>query len=353
MAEPAGRKVTGSRLTLLLVLLLAALVVPGVAAQSVASDERVEPPFEVRYRDTGGVLAAQIISLIDFPFDTVAAALTAPEAWCEFIPLVFNVKACTFEHREDAATLTLYIARRFDDPLPRTTQLRYRFEVQKDEAGRVLIVLSAPRGPHGTRDYRFELDLRPADDGRTELLFHSSFRPSLRSRLATRAYLGGAGRDKAGFSVERYRDGEPVYVGGVQGVIERNAMRHFLALEAFLETLHLPEHERFEASLRAWFEATERYPEQLYEMEKEEYLVAKRRERQRQEEMQGRIGQGEVALRPSPVRGGFTSSIVVVPGAMGAGMVTLLTQKRGAAPFSATRGRRRSPPSPRARCRCA
>jgi hypothetical protein len=80
-----------------------------------------------------------------------------------------------------------------------------------------------------------------------------------------------------------------VYVGGVKGAIERNAMRYFLALDAFLDTMHLPEEVRYEGSLQTFFDATERYPRQLRERGREEYLEAKMREREVQLELQERI----------------------------------------------------------------
>jgi hypothetical protein len=268
-----------------MVLLLPLFLVPQLCQAETALDR----PLQVRSSDTGRELRVEISSVIDFPFDEVDAALTDPEAWCEFIPLVFNIKACTHARRDDRPLLTFSIARRFHDPIEQTYRLQYSFEVQTNKADRSFVHLFAPRGPHGTRDYVIDLNIRRADNNRTGLHFYTSFRPSFRSRIATRFYLGGAGRDKVGFSVEEYVNGRPVYVDGVKGVIERNAMRYFLALEAFLDTLHLPEEERYEASLHAWFEATERYPRQLREMGKDEYLVAKRRERDVQMEMQERI----------------------------------------------------------------
>jgi hypothetical protein len=277
-----------------LILLLSFLAVPFAcqadAISSLPADSNPDTPFQVHSREERGLLVAEITSMIGFPFDKVSDALTAPESWCEFIPLIFNVKACTFDRQEDRTLLTIHVGRRFYEPPARTIRLQYRFEVQENGPNRSRILLFAPHGPHGTRDYTIDLEIRPTANGRTAFRFHSSFRPSFRSRIATRVYLSRAGRDKAGFSIERYNErNEPVYVGGVKGMIERNAMRHYLALEAFLDTLHLPEEERFEARLHAWYEATERYPRQLYEMEKEEYLIAKRQERKNQEEMQEKI----------------------------------------------------------------
>jgi hypothetical protein len=268
-----------------MILLLLLFLIPQLCQAETALDR----PLQVRSSDKGRELRVEISSVIDFPFNAVDAALTDPEAWCEFIPLVFNIKACTLARRNDRPLLTFYIARRFHDSVAQAYRLQYLFEVQANEAEHSYIHLFARRGPHGTRDYVIDLDIRRVDNNRTELHFYTSFRPSFRSRLATQFYLGGTGRDKIGFSIEEYVNGRPVYVDGVKGVIERNAMRYFLALEAFLDTLHLPEEDRYEASLHTWFEATERYPRQLREMGKEEYLTAKRREREVQMEMQERI----------------------------------------------------------------
>ena len=89
-------------------------------------------------------------------------------------------------------------------------------------------------------------------------------------------YLATSGRDKVGFSVvDRTADGQPVYVGGVRGVVERNTMRYYLALEAYLGTLDAPAADRLEKRLRAFHAALERYPRQLHELELDEYLEIK------------------------------------------------------------------------------
>jgi hypothetical protein len=72
----------------------------------------------------------------------------------------------------------------------------------------------------------------------------------------------------------------------VKGILERNAMRYYLALEAFFATRHLPEPERFEARIDYWFELTSRFPRQLWEMEREEYLLTKRLEWRQQQRLQ-------------------------------------------------------------------
>jgi hypothetical protein len=85
------------------------------------------------------------------------------------------------------------------------------------------------------------------------------------------AYLGTLGSDKVGFTPK----GASGYVGGVRGVVERNTMRYYLAIDAFLDA---PRPEQLDRRLAAWFDATERYARQLHETERSEYLEMKRSE---------------------------------------------------------------------------
>ena len=101
--------------------------------------------------------------------------------------------------------------------------------------------------------------------------------------VAMEIYLASAGRDKVGFSVTgQGSDGRPVHIHGVRGVVERNTMRYFLAIESYLGSLSALPDEREEKRLRDWFTATERHAEQLHEMDRGEYLAMKRLELQRQ-----------------------------------------------------------------------
>jgi hypothetical protein len=98
------------------------------------------------------------------------------------------------------------------------------------------------------------------------------------------AYLGTVGRNKVGFTaVGNESGGRRQSVGGMRGVVERNTMRYYLAIEAYLGALGTPAKSRMEKSLGDWFAATERYPRQLHEMERGEYLDMKRKEYSRQQ----------------------------------------------------------------------
>jgi len=277
---------SGAGIILLLIFVLIGAL-PCLAAGDISPAPLADSPLEVRSFEERGLLGAEVSGDIEYPFNRLREALTSPAAWCEFLPLVFNVKSCIHGIRDDHTLLTLFIGRKFFDPPEDALQLAYVFRVLKQEEDRFMVLLTASEGPHGTRDYRIEVEARADKDGRTFLRLNSSFRPSLRSKLATRVYLATTGRDKVGFSVTEKEDGEPAYVRGTKGIIERNAMRYYLALKAYLDTSEIPAEDRFDARLNAWFDLTQEHPRQLYEMDRMDYLSTKKKERRYQLELQG------------------------------------------------------------------
>ena len=120
--------------------------------------------------------------------------------------------------------------------------------------------------------------------GQTFIRLSYSYSFGSMGRLAMQTYLGTVGRDKVGFTVDGQQpDGAPRYIGGMRGVVERNTMRYYLAIEAFLGAQSAPPNARVEKSLRDWFAAVEGYPRQLHEMDQGPYLDMKRREYSRQQ----------------------------------------------------------------------
>jgi hypothetical protein len=133
------------------------------------------------------------------------------------------------------------------------------------------------------------------DNGRTFIHVSYAYGFGTVGRLALQVYLGTIGRSKVGFTVAGTQaDGRPLHIGGMRGVVERNTMRYYLAIEAFLGALSTPPLARMEKRLRDWFAAAERYPRQLHEMEQDEYLDMKRKEHLRQ---QAGLRQPIIALR--------------------------------------------------------
>jgi hypothetical protein len=92
------------------------------------------------------------------------------------------------------------------------------------------------------------------------------------------AYLGSSGANNVGFTPTA--GGQ--LVGGMRGVIERNTMRYYIAIDSFLGALDTPPPGRFDKAARSFFAGTERYKRQLHEMDEAKYMALKRQDYQLQ-----------------------------------------------------------------------
>lgn len=246
-------------------------------------------PLQVRSEERPDLVSAEIRGIVDHPFEALAAAFVRPGSWCDFLSLNPNIKACTFQGNAQETLLTLYVGTRSYRSPEAATQQPYRFLVRTRQPQYAAISLSASEGLLGTKAHQFEFEAAGVA-GKTVVGLRSSYEPSALSRLITTVYLATLGRDKIGFSRQQGSDGAESYVRGVQGMIERSVMRHYLALRAFLDTQELPASRQFEARLTALYDLMELYPAQLRQMEKAEYVDIKRRERENQIRLQRKIG---------------------------------------------------------------
>lgn len=235
-------------------------------------------PLHLDSREGKAELKGDIHAVVAHPFAVVREALGDPQGWCDILILQFNTKRCRVGEGHPSR-LVVNVGRKVDQALDKTVQVEFPFRQTASTDEYFSVVLNASTGPYGTRNYRILLEAIPLDRGHAFLHLSYSYEFGMAARLATQAYLATSGRAKVGFTiVERTNAGDPVYVGGVRGMIERNTMRYFLAIEAYLQSLSVPTPARVEKRLSDWFAAVERYPRQLHEMEREDYLAMKRRE---------------------------------------------------------------------------
>ena len=259
-------------------------------------------PITVESLEAGGLIRGEVYAILVQPFALLAARLHTPSDWCQIALLHLNIKTCTHERRMTSDWLTLYSGRKFYEPPEKAHSLHFAFQVPFARADYLEVVLTAESGPFDTRDYQIVLEAVPIPQG-TFVHFRYAYRPSNVSRLATSGYLATLGSGKTGFTViSRGRDGKVQYVGGVRGVAERNAVRYYLAIQAFLETLDAPEAQRFERRLERWYELTERYRAQLHELEKTEYMQCKRQEYRHQIERQQALDASAANLQTKPLQ---------------------------------------------------
>ena len=248
-----------------------------------ANNQYRQPLYLDSSEATDGV-AGNVYALIDHPFETAAGALIVPGSWCEILILHFNTKYCRASAGRSGSILNVSIGESHDQPLAQAHPVEFAFRVVARHASYLQVKLNADHGPFSTRDYRFVFEAVPLEDGRTFIHLSYAYGFGTMGRLAMQAYLGTIGRNKVGFTVAGTQaDGQPLHIGGTRGVVERNTMRYYLAIESYMGALSAPPQAQLEKRLRDWFAAAERYPRQLHEMEQGEYLDMKRREHLRQQ----------------------------------------------------------------------
>jgi len=234
-----------------------------------------------------------IHGIFDYPFDSVANVLKVPANWCDIVSLHQNVKACTYREPPGGWLLTFHLGRKGYQPLEDTRQILYQYRKVVQQPGYLDITLSAEAGPFGTNDHRMRFEALPLEGGRTFVHVSYAYSDSVALRLAEKVYFATFGRSKVGFTqTGAEENGQPVYVGGPRGAIERNAVRYYFAIQVAMNTLRYPEEHRFSMRINEWYDLTSRYPRQLFELEKEEYLAVKTAEHKNQLRLQRRLGTG-------------------------------------------------------------
>ena len=251
------------------------------------SDKLANNPFRqplvLESAQSSGDLKGDVYAVVDQPFSVVGPALQGMDHWCELLILHLNVKNCSFAGKPPAEVLSLVVGRKFDQPLDDGYKVDFAYAMPAASADYLRVQMAAETGPLSTRNYRLALEAVPLDAKRSFIHMSYSYAYGTAARLAMQAYLATAGREKVGFSVTgKTDDGKPIYIDGVRGVVERNTMRYYLAIEAYLGSLSAQPGDQQERRLRDWYAATERHAPQLHEMERDEYLTMKRREVQRQ-----------------------------------------------------------------------
>ncbi|MEO8058292.1 MAG: hypothetical protein ABI671_08180 [Burkholderiales bacterium] len=229
-------------------------------------------------------LKGDVYAVVEQPFAVLAPALQGTAHWCDLLILHLNVKHCGATGAAPDDMLTLVVGRKFDQPLADGYKVAFHYSVPAASADYLHVKMAAGSGPFGTRDYQLALEATPLDAKRSFIHLSYSYSYGIAARIAMQGYLSTLARDKVGFSITGQGDsGKPVYVGGLRGVAERNTMRYYLAVEAYLGALAAPPAEQAEKRLRNWFAATEQHPLQLHEIDRDDYLVMKRRELRRQQ----------------------------------------------------------------------
>lgn len=228
-----------------------------------------------------------VYGIFYYPFHSLVGTLRMPGTWCEIVSLHPNIKACISRDMPSAELLTFYIGRKDYQTPEEARQVVYQFWNIEQQQGYLDIVLSAEAGPFGTRDHRLRFEAMPLDGERTFVHVSYTYGDSAALRLAVKFYFATLGRGKVGFTViGTDSNGNPVFIDGPRGAIERNAVRYYFAIQSYLDTLHYPEKNRFTMRISSWYDLTTRFRRQLFELDKNDYLTVKTKEHLRQTALQ-------------------------------------------------------------------
>jgi hypothetical protein len=244
-------------------------------------------PLHLDSTESGKDIKGDIYAEVDYPFATVSAGLDDPDSWCDVLSLHLNTKYCRAMPESARTVLHVRIGKKFDQPLADAYPLEFTYRIASATAKYLDIQLSADKGPMNTRDYRIRMRAIPLVNGRTFMHLTYFYAYGWSGRIAMKTYLATLGSGKVGFTVTRRKsNGQPEYIRGMRGLVERNAMRYYLAIDAYLGAVPVPQAQQLNKRLQSWFTATEQYPLQLHEIERTAYIDMKLSEYLRQRTLQ-------------------------------------------------------------------
>ena len=240
-------------------------------------------PLVLQSEEVARRIDGDVYAIVDHPYAAVTAALADPAQWCQILILHLNTKYCGPSQAQGATRVDLRVGKKGPQSVQSAALLSFAWRPPQSRPDYFFVQMEAAEGPYDTRDYRLLAEAVPLENGKTFLHMGYAFSYGGASDLAMSVYLNTIGRDKVGFTrLKASRGSEEDFVSGMRGVAERNTMRYYLAIDAYLDSLSAAPPQQLEKRLQAWFDATEKYPRQLREVDREAYLRMKRDEVRRQ-----------------------------------------------------------------------
>ena len=239
-------------------------------------------PLVLESFENPGSVNGNAYAVLDASFSTVSTAFKVPTHWCEVMILHINTKFCRATSENIPNMLRVNIGKKTPQELEDAFALEFVMRQVAASSRYLAVQLNAEKGPLGTNNYRIELQVVPLPSGKTFMHLRYAYGYGMAGRLAMQGYLATVGSSKVGFT---YLNGDPKqgYVGGMRGTVERNTVRYYLAIEAYLASVNRPAAQQLNARLEHWFDATEQFPQQLHELDRNSYLTMKRDEYLRQQ----------------------------------------------------------------------
>lgn len=232
------------------------------------------------------VLNVSLFGRIPFSFTEVSAVLSRPQSYCDFLPVMFNVKGCVITRIHPNAQIKYYVAGKHYTPPLTSFRIHSRFRIIEKRKDFLEIMMEADEDSVGKSRYHVLLKVVPIEN-QALVSIESVYAPGRLTRMATYTYIKVFARNKPGFTkITVSGDGEQRYITGFPAIIERSIVRSYFALKAHLMSQHLPTGKRHEARLQSWYDLNLPHKLQLYELDRDQYLQIKRKERVNQLRMQ-------------------------------------------------------------------
>lgn len=235
-------------------------------------------PTRLASSQTSDRLRGELLDDVEAPLATIAAALGSPQKLCDLLFLHLNMHACRVGSNPAGPTLNVTVGAVNSTSNRFVMEYSYRVVNRSDEFVHVTLVSAG--GPLGTSHYEFDVQAVSVGDRRSFLKMTYAYRAGMTARIAMDLYNKAAGRQRVGFTVTgQAGDGQPALVGGLLGSLERNLMRYYLALRAYVgvggSASQPADRQLTDKRLHEWYRLTEQYPRQLHEVELAEYLTMK------------------------------------------------------------------------------
>jgi hypothetical protein len=241
-------------------------------------------PLHLDSSEGSSTVKGDIYAVLEHPFAQVRESLASPANWCDILILHLNTKYCSLSSQNGRTMLRMHVGKKTPQELRDTYRVDFIYTSGAAANDYFSSSMRADKGPLDTSDYRIQIEAVQLPDNRAFLHLSYSYSYGLAGKLALRAYLATIGRDKVGFTVTgQGANGKPNYVTGSRASVERNTMRYYLAIDAYLASLSQPASLRQEKRLDTWYTTTEQYRTQLNEVDRAAYLAMKRDEMARQQ----------------------------------------------------------------------
>jgi hypothetical protein len=239
-------------------------------------------PLKISSQESIEHLSSDLFATVEYDMATINSAAIGRERWCEVMLLLSNSKSCEAKSDKNSDTLNVIISSSKTADYSGATPTEFKLQVHSATEDYLDVALVAHEGPLGTKNISLRLQVIPLTGKRSFVHLHYAYDTQWLGRMAMQTYLQTTGRGKVGFTSIGGANVSATFIEGARGVIERNTMRYFLGFDCALAFNIQPTPQRFSSMAHCWYEQVEKYPLQLHEMQRADYLHMKAKEYRRQ-----------------------------------------------------------------------